>query len=182
MILYYLNNKWQMNKLYFYSKSKDVYPGDGKNEFVNDKNTYYKLSKINNWRQKLSNFHIYPFRWNNYIYNTIEHAFQAAKISIVDSELAFQFAIESKSKLSKGDGNDARKSRKIIILNDTELYIWNEIKDDIMYEITFEKYKICDECKNILINTKDSELWHIVTRGKPVRFNHLEKIRNIILM
>jgi len=65
-----------MDKLFYYSKSKDVNAGKGRNEVVSsDPNKYEDLNKIKNWRQILSNFHEYPFTYNNFRYNTIEHCF-----------------------------------------------------------------------------------------------------------
>ncbi len=70
----------QMNdKLFYYSKSRDVAPGKGTNEFVENSEIYNELKTIKDWRKILSNFHEYPFSYENYTYKTIEHAFQAKK-------------------------------------------------------------------------------------------------------
>ena len=47
-----------------------------------------------------------------------------------------------------------------------------------MFEAAIEKYKACEEARIVLKATKDAELWHIVSRSKPVRFEHLEIIRS----
>jgi predicted NAD-dependent protein-ADP-ribosyltransferase YbiA (DUF1768 family) len=65
------------DKLYFYSRSRDVFPGCGANEDVTDPSEYENLSKIPDWRKILSNFHVEPFTWREKKWNTIEHAFQA---------------------------------------------------------------------------------------------------------
>jgi hypothetical protein len=49
-----------------------------------------------------------------------------------------------------------------------------------MYESALEKYKECEEARMELKETNQAQLWHIVSRGKPVRFEHLEKIRNTL--
>lgn len=103
-------NKDITDKLYFYSKSRDVNAGDGVNEFIKDKSGYNKLSTFTNWRRVLSNFHIEKFTYNKYTYNSIEHA---QKVCIVDKELAFIFTIESGSKIGLGDGNIARKTERL---------------------------------------------------------------------
>ena len=53
--------------LNFYSKSKDVYPGDGKHEYVENKLNYEELSKIKNWRKYLSNFHEEVFKYDKLV-------------------------------------------------------------------------------------------------------------------
>ncbi len=71
-----------MDRFYFYSKSFDNYPGKGNGEIGNE--DYLELNKHKNWRKVLSNFHVYPFIFEGKTYNTIEHAFQSKKISIVN--------------------------------------------------------------------------------------------------
>jgi predicted NAD-dependent protein-ADP-ribosyltransferase YbiA (DUF1768 family) len=58
------------------------------------------------------------------------HIIQSHKIALISSEKAYLFTIES------GDGNIARKNRKLQILKE-----WNKIKNEIMYEIMLSKYK-----------------------------------------
>ena len=169
------------DKLYFYSKSKDVAPGKGIYETINDIKDYEELEKIKDWRKILSNFHLYPFQYKKYTYNSIEHAFQSQKIALVSPEKAYLFTIESGDDIGKGDGNIARKNRKLLILNKEILKEWNIIKNDIMYDIMLSKYKICSEAANILKKTGKAELWHIISRSKQhYRIIHLEKIRNIL--
>jgi hypothetical protein len=47
-----------------------------------------------------------------------------------------------------------------------------------MNKITIEKYKVCKEACFVLINTKYAQLWHIVSRSKPIRVEYLENIRD----
>ena len=54
----------ESDKLCYYSASKDVFPGQGSNEYVNNGSNYEDLSKNKNWRKVLSNFHEYPFIFN----------------------------------------------------------------------------------------------------------------------
>jgi predicted NAD-dependent protein-ADP-ribosyltransferase YbiA (DUF1768 family) len=65
---------------------------------------YEDLNKIKNWRKVLSNFHIYPFQYKGYTYNTIEHVFQAKKIELADKDKAYLFTIESGNDIGKGNG------------------------------------------------------------------------------
>lgn len=169
------------DKLYFYSKSKDALPGKGVHEVISNENEYDELKKIKDWRKILSNFYIFPIKYNNYTYNTIEHVFQAMKINIVDSEKAYHFTIESGNIIGKGDGLIARKNRKYVKLNNEELKEWNKIKDNVLYEASLYKFKNCEIAKNVLKFTKNAELWHIVQRSSNnERFIHLENIRALL--
>lgn len=168
------------DKLYFYSKSKDAIVGKGINEVVKDISEYENLKNVKDWRKVLSNFHVYPIKYQGYTYNTIEHVFQAKKIEIVDKEKALYFTVESKNEIGLGDGEMARKNRKLVKLNKDELMLWNKIKDDVMFVAALTKYLMCEEAKYVLKSTKKAELWHIVPRSKPIRFKHLEIIREMI--
>ena len=165
------------DKLYFYSKSRDLDVGKGVNEVVENRGLYDELGKIKNWRKVLSNFHMYPFKYEGKIYNTIEHVFQAKKIEIVDKEKALWFSVDSGHEIGLGDGEVARKNRKLVKLNKDELGIWGMMKDQVMYDASVKKYKACEEAREVLKATKNAQLWHIVSRGKPIRFEHLERIR-----
>ena len=170
----------EKDKLYFYSKSKNTDVGEGTNEYVNDKSKYNELNNIDNWRKILSNFHEYDFQYNGKWYRTIEHAFQSKKIELEDKEKSEWFSIDSNNDIGKGNGTIAKKNRKLVKLSNENIKKWSLIKNEIMYEISYEKYKQCLIAKEVLKETKDSELWHIVLRSKPIRFIHLEKIREII--
>lgn len=166
------------DKLYYYSKSRDVYPGKGANEFVSDPKKYKKLSKTKNWRRILSNFYVYPFKYKGNEYSTVEHAFQAEKISLVNKVTAQKFI---KGGEYDGTGEDARSKRKVIKLEDKILKEWNRKSRKVMKDILFEKYIQCSEFRNVLNQTNNCEIWHIRPRQKPLRMFSLEEIRNFDL-
>jgi ribA/ribD-fused uncharacterized protein len=167
-----------VDKLFFYSKSRNVLPGKGANESVQDINMYPNLCKIKDWRKVLSNFNVHPFEYEGKTYNSIEHVFQAKKIELVDKEKSLLFTVESDSEIGKGDGEIARKHRKLVKLDKDMLYKWSQIRDKIMEDAATCKYQSCEEARNVLIATNQAELWHIVSRSNPVRFEHLERIRS----
>lgn len=172
-----------MDRFVFYSKSADKAPGKGVNETLSGYPGKYKeLSKIKDWRKLLSNFHVYPFKYDGYTWNSIEHVFQAKKIEIVSAAMAFKFTRESGSELGLGDGLMARKNRKLVMLSGNQLRQWNEMKDMIMREAAIEKYKACEEALNVLKLTGEAELYHLeILRGKAsnmIHFKHLEDIRS----
>jgi predicted NAD-dependent protein-ADP-ribosyltransferase YbiA (DUF1768 family) len=166
------------DKLIFYSSSKNNEIGKNKNEFINNSEEYQELNKIKNFRRYLSNFHFYEFKYNGHSYRTIEHAFQGAKINLANKDEGFKFTIDSNHEIGLGDGKIARKNRKLVHLNKEQVVEWNNIKNNIMYEIVLEKFKVCSECLDILIKTKNCQLWHTFPRMKyPIRCYYLEKVR-----
>jgi hypothetical protein len=98
-------------------------------------------------------------------------------VELVDVKAAHRFTVESGDPIGLGDGAMAQKNRKLVMLSPEDLKMWDAIKWDIMKEAAREKYIQNPEAAKILLNTRDAELWHIVSRQKPVRFKHLEDIR-----
>jgi predicted NAD-dependent protein-ADP-ribosyltransferase YbiA (DUF1768 family) len=162
----------------FYSKSADKPPCKGTGESYNSSYDYTPLSKIKNWRKVLSNFHRYEFSWGGCEWLSIEHAYQSAKIALADEEKAFHFSIDSGHEIGTSDADVAQKNRKYVLLNNEQREKWAKISDDIMENIAESKYAQCEEAQEILKLTGNAELWHVVSRKSPVRFSHLERIRD----
>jgi ribA/ribD-fused uncharacterized protein len=167
----------KIDKLFFYSKSKNVDPGKGSNEEIQCIEDYINLKGYPNFRKVLSNFHVCPFKFEGQTYNSIEHVFQAKKIELVDKNKAFLFTLESGHEIGSGDGQVAQKNRKLVFLSKEVLHKWDLIKDDVMKRAAIQKYIACKQAREILLATNKAQLWHIVSRKKPVRFVHLEEIR-----
>ena len=171
-----------MDVLFYYSKSADKIAGKGVNESVTDYDLYKDLNEIKNWRKQLSNFYHSEFIYEEKTYNTVEHAFQAKKIELIDKDKAYYFCKESGNKIGLStDGLIARKNRKIVILSEDALSNWNYIKKVIMEDILYAKFSQCVECKKILLLTKNAALFH-GTRGTPnTRQIELENVRSMLL-
>ena len=168
------------DKLYYFSKSRNELPGKGINEYITKLSDYKDLSKIENWRRILSNFHTSPFVYNDKKYNSVEHAFQASKINIASPKIAKTFEIDSKSELGLGDGLMARKARKIVVLNKKNIEDWDKIKHETMINIWRAKYAQCEISKKVLLATNNAELWHGMMRSRPIRQIGLELVREEI--
>jgi predicted NAD-dependent protein-ADP-ribosyltransferase YbiA (DUF1768 family) len=167
------------DKLCYYSKSADATVGKGKHEFVNNLSIYNELDKIPNWRQILSNFYTEIFTFEEKSYNSVEHAFQSYKIALVDKKIAEYFTLDSNHPIGKGNGSIAQKNRKIVILNAEQLAHWDNIKNEIMREITLQRIIQSDIYKNVLLLTHKAELWHVISRKGIVRNIYLEELREI---
>lgn len=168
------------DKLFYFSGSRDVKPGKGTNEHVSVPSKYSYLEGIKDWRKILSNFHLQPFTWQGKTWNTVEHAFQASKIALVDKNKAKSFTLESGSVLGRGSGADARKQRKMVVLSPEKLKYWAKIKDDVMEDIIYHRYKNEPDLQKVLLATGDAELWHVVLRSKPEHVFYLERVRSRI--
>lgn len=99
----------------------------------------------------LSNFYEYPIYYNKLVFCNAEAAFQAQK------------AINEKDqyKFINLNASQARKLGKTIQLRKD----WEEIKDNVMYEIVKRKFTINKELQQKLLETKEEELiegnwWH----------------------
>lgn len=166
------------DKLYFFSNSRDVYPGRGAKEAVGNPPDYAQLHSIPDWRRVLSNFSADGVvQHDGLSYRTIEHAFQAAKIRLKSSERAFDFALESGSDLSKGTGSDARGQRRVVLLEAPYLDAWASLRDEVLMELWRYKTRHCPVFRSVLRHTRDAQLWHIQLRRSAVRWRSLEDIR-----
>ena len=82
---------------------------------------YTQLNEIPNWRKILSNFHVSKFTYKDYSYNTIEHCYHAQKFNLVSKKIAFKLTLDSGHAFGQGDGLEARKKRKLIVLTKEQL-------------------------------------------------------------
>jgi predicted NAD-dependent protein-ADP-ribosyltransferase YbiA (DUF1768 family) len=170
------------DRLAFYSNSRDAAPGKGAREWVKDASLYAELASIRQWRSVLSNFHVCPFKYlDGHMYNSIEHVFQAIKISFVDAKKAHWFTLDSGHAIGQGDGAMAQKNRKIAILSREQLAKWDAMKDEVMKDAAICKYNSCENAQRVLRVTGKAQLWHIMSRKNPVRFTHLENIRQWLI-
>ena len=169
------------DRLYFFSGSADRPPGEGVHERVADTTRYAVLAGVRHWRRMLSNFWPAEFVLGERTYRTVEHAFQAAKIALVDPVLAERFALESGTELARGDGAAARRHRKLVLLDDVQLRRWDECKNVAMRDAMRAKFSRHAPLRAVLLATCPEELWHGTGRGQPpARIHDLERIRDAL--
>jgi predicted NAD-dependent protein-ADP-ribosyltransferase YbiA (DUF1768 family) len=182
--------------LVFNSKSADKKPGKGTQEETKD--TYPELAKIKDWRKQLSHFDEAEFECtgsNGIVFpkgsrwKTLEHYWQAAKLSLVDQPFANLLRVGEK--YGNGDGNEARSLRKGIakgpdkhpvILTQDLLSKWDTIMPEVMYVAAKAKFSQNKGKLAILCATKKAALMHLIPRVPKevslVRFTHYERIRS----
>lgn len=109
---------------------------------------------INEFRGKyyfLSNFYPCKVEWQGIVYENNESAFQSAKCINLEQRKNFIGLDPSTAK---------RKGRRVKLRND-----WEEIKDQVMYEIVLNKFLQNEDLKDKLLRTGEEELiegniWH----------------------
>lgn len=169
------------DRLFFFSSSADLPPGQGVHERVADTARYGALAGVRHWRRMLSNFWPADFMLRERTYRTVEHAFQAAKIALVNPALAEQFALDSDTELARGDGVAARMHRKLVLLDDAQLRRWDGHKHAVMRDAMRAKFSRHESLRAVLLATGPAELWHGTGRGQPpARIHDLETIRDAL--
>ena len=99
----------------------------------------------------LSNFYEYPIYYNKLVFCNAEAAFQAQKV--INEKDQYKFI--------NLNASQARKLGKTVQLRKD----WEEIKDNVMYEIVKRKFTTNKELQQKLLETKEKKLvegnwWH----------------------
>jgi predicted NAD-dependent protein-ADP-ribosyltransferase YbiA (DUF1768 family)/DNA-directed RNA polymerase subunit E'/Rpb7 len=161
----------------FYALSKNVYPGKGNKEKLPKEfaSEYIELSKIDNWRQKLSNYAFIPFELNGLHWNTVEHYVEASKFKLNNPEFYKLFSVESNSELSKNldylkaVSSKSGKLKDVLVRPkgvkiDPDFYdSHRNIKE--LYYAQLHKFMDNQELRNLLLATKNARLIHNVPRN-----------------
>ena len=106
----------------------------------------------------LSNFYKCSIEYNGISYNSSETAFQAQKTLVEDERKYISTLTPAESK--KACGKNGLKDFKIKLRSD-----WEDVKDNIMYEILRDKFTRNPELKEKLLATGENTLiegnfWH----------------------
>ena len=194
------------DKFLFYSKSANAKPGKGTGEYVNNINDYKELEQIKDWRKMLSNFYISPFLLDDNTWNSVEHFFHAMKFRDNKNpgknyEYYKTFALGSDSPwsvepvLSKSAGKAGRISEKTEKVYDKKIGNIKIPRDVAMREDFYRasidrklqslaflaKFTQNDILKDMLLKTKEVDLWHYVGRGAPNQlWKNLMDVRDCI--
>lgn len=168
--------------LVFHARAAPKAVGSGTHEHVADPRAYAALEAVPQWRRVLSNLHTgEPFMYRGRRYHSIEHAFQATKIGLVDTSAALRFSLDSGDVLARSDGVEARKARKCALLPPGILAAWDATSNTVMADIARAKYAQDGHARAVLLATGSAQLWHFVSRAPAgrnlVRFAHLEALR-----
>lgn len=92
----------------------------------------------------LSNFYSAPVVFEGLVYKNNEAAFQSAKCVNKKDRIQFQNLLANEAK---------RLGRRVKLRPD-----WEDIKDEVMYEVVLDKFKRNDNLKEKLLDTANAEL------------------------
>lgn len=153
-----INQPMEQTIFRFYSGSADNKPGLGPDESLNKNDNFKDLSKIINWRKKLSSFYECNFICNDDLtWKSVEHYYQCHKIKLVTGktieQIHIKYNILSPLDMKRMGG---KNKLRMDIFHVTK---WNIISDDIMTDALNYKFNI-DEFKTILLQTKKAILSH----------------------
>ena len=194
------------DKFIFYNKSASKPPGKGTGEYASKFSKYENLSKIKDWRKMLSNFYISPFILDGEEWNSVEHFFHAVKFRDdkkkgKNYEFYKTFTLKSASpwsldpvsakqagkagRISKVTGKVyTKKFGNIKIPTDVSIrsdFYSTGIDRKLQTIAFFVKFTQNEELCDMLLQTKDAELWHYVGRGAPNQlWTNLMKVRDCI--
>ena len=173
----------------YYSKSAgNKFPGEGAGEILNKerKKEFLDLSKIPDWRRKLSNFWESNLKLDGKTWKTVEHYYQGNKYKNNNPDFYQKFTIESSSDISKDPAlakaaggptgkYEGKKVREEKIKIDEGFF---DKKDEVMTIAQEAKYEQNKELADILLKTKDAKLMHFKRGSEPERQDVLMKIRS----
>ena len=185
--------------LQFYSKSKDDFPGKGSGEKLDEtkKDEFIPLSKIPNWRKKLSNFSVSPFILNGHKWNGVEWYYHASKFKNNNPQFSLLFSLDSKSDISTDPvkakaaggrtgiytkrGADGNKEKVVLreptIKVDGDFFGKDGRGKDEMEAAWKAKFTQNFEAQNVLVKTMDAKLQHFSRGKKPEVLVGLMRLR-----
>jgi predicted NAD-dependent protein-ADP-ribosyltransferase YbiA (DUF1768 family) len=173
----------------FYHKSNPKYfPGTGSGEKipVEEKKDFMELASIPDWRRKLDDYWIEPFRLDNHAWNSVEHYYQASKFKKYNPEFYLNFSLDSGTELSldaemaKAAGSKTGKY-KDQLLRPKQVTIDPEFKaktKNILEESRYAKFSQNPELKKTLLATKNAKLTHFIKGQDPEALDDLMLIRD----
>lgn len=121
------------------------------------------MNRINSFKEEhafLSNFELCKVTLDGVDYPSVENAYQAAKLNIPNNLILTNIIRTDNGFDTCTAKQSKRLGRKVILRDD-----WDEIKDDIMYDLVKQKFSRNTKLKSMLMSTGDRELvegnwWH----------------------
>ena len=177
----------------YYSRSGDTKPGKGSGEKIKDENRkdFNELSKIKDWRKKLSNFWIQPFELDGHKWNSVEHYYQANKFRHNSPDFYIKFMLDSNSDISKDSkiakslgGKGGKYSKEIFRPKDIKIdedFFTSGRNEKVMYDAIKAKFMQNEDLRNMLLLTKYARLMHYIRGRPPIEITDLMRVRKELI-
>jgi predicted NAD-dependent protein-ADP-ribosyltransferase YbiA (DUF1768 family) len=153
--------------------------GVGHREFANNRDDYNELNNQNiNWRQVLDNSFLLNENHHAYIihdghtFMSVDHVIKYEKAKILNKKNPALYALTSLSVTS------THVIKKPSVLTGDLLIQWNNIKSNIIYRAQLCKFTNNADLKQLLINTKNAQLYYCPINKDPIRCLELERVRS----
>lgn len=156
---------------------------------------FVDLALIDNWRKKLSNEWIQPFKLDNHSWNSVEHYYQASKFKQNNPGFYLSFSLDTGSELSKNvemaksaggkSGKWEVDDKEAILLRpenaeiDPDFYKSRYNKE--LYDAQYAKFTQNKELKGLLMATKNAKLMHYVNNKPLEEYKQLMEIREKLM-
>ena len=176
---------------YYFKSAGNKFPGEGVGEKLNKerKNEFIELSRILDWRRKLSNYWESNLKIDGKTWKTVEHYYQGNKFKKNNPEYYDKFTLESNSDISKdpalanaaGSVTGKYQGKKV---RDDKIKLdegFFDKKDDIMNIAQAAKYDQNKDLADILLKTKDTKLMQFNKGREPEVQDILMKIRSDLI-
>jgi predicted NAD-dependent protein-ADP-ribosyltransferase YbiA (DUF1768 family) len=156
---------------------------------------FVDLAMIDNWRKKMSNEWVQPFKLDNHLWNSVEHYYQASKFKQNNPGFYLSFSLDTGSDLSKNvemaksaggkNGKWEVDDKEAVLLRpenaeiDPDFYKSRYNKE--LYDAQYAKFTQNKELKGLLLATKNAKLMHYVNNKPLEEYKQLMEIREKLM-
>lgn len=177
-----------------YNRSANDKPGHGAGEYVPSgmEHLFLPLSQYAHWRRSLTNMAESPFVLDGRTWFSVEHYYQGCKFKKHNHDFYLQFAMDSKSDISKSPelakaaGSDSgifkgKLYRPKAVAIDRDFFSSGRGEQALSSAIE-AKFRQSTELRNILLGTLNARIYHFQRGERPVLFKPLLQVRTKLEM
>jgi predicted NAD-dependent protein-ADP-ribosyltransferase YbiA (DUF1768 family) len=172
-----------------YNRSANDKPGHGAGEYVPSgmEHLFLPLSQYTHWRRSLTNMAESPFVLDGRTWFSVEHYYQGSKFKKHNHDFYLQFAMDSKSDISKSPelakaaGSESgifqgKLYRPKAVTIDRDFFSSGRGEQALSSAIE-AKFRQSTELRNILLGTLNARIYHFQRGERPILFKPLLQVR-----